>query len=381
MLTAIYGSMADIADPVYNPSTYQDARIGKAKYLPKTLHGIRIACGPQVGGTLMVMRLLYADTKNSGGSVAERLHRLGYTDDHGHTVNFMRSRPTGINVVSGPTGSGKSTTLKHILESVHIERPDLNILSVEDPPEYPIEGVAQLPVTNADTDEERKAAFGAAIRAALRMDPDIILIGEIRDAESAKLAIRAAMTGHQVWTTLHANSGFNIFNRLADILSDGGEGNPLAILSDITVTTGLVFQRLAKVLCDHCKKPLVGNESRVDAHLLKRIDRALETREGVCIKGDGCTDCMGTGVSGRTVLAEVIATDPEMLKILKDEGIDEARRYWLDKQSGQTALAHGLEKISQGIVDPAQAEEVVGLLTTDLVFGDNTIFKGELNDI
>src|SRR5690606_21821495 len=149
-------------------------------------------------------------------------------------IKRMRALPMGINIIAGPTGSGKSTTLQRCLSTLIRERRrEISVFTVEDPPEYVIDGAQQMPVTNANTADERKAQFTKAINASLRSDPDVIMIGEIRDSSSAKLAFEAAMTGHQVWTTVHATDGLTIVSRLKDI------GVEAYKLFDSTVVTGL----------------------------------------------------------------------------------------------------------------------------------------------
>ena len=386
LLSTIYQVMAEgdsLSHPYYQPTTFQDARVADAEHLPKNLHSIRIASGPKVGGRFMVLRLLYAETEKTSGNLKNRLFDLGYSSLHVKTVGFMRDRPTGINIIAGPTGSGKSTTLKHQLESISDNRPDLNIMSVEDPPEYPMQGVVQMPVTNTDSNEDRANAFGDAIRMALRSDPDIIMIGEIRDPESAQLAFRAAQTGHQVWTTLHANSAFGILSRLIDILGSGN-GDPITYLSDPTLLTGLVFQKLVRKTCPHCKIQLIGNEDRLpDNGILNRISKVIDmSQANIHIVGDGCSKCQGTGIKGRTILAEVVAPDPEMLRILREtESVEAARQHWVEKQNGKTVIHHALDKIASGDIDPVQAERVVGPLIQDLVFADGVLEEEELDGL
>lgn len=360
---AIYGTMCDVANNTYVPTMYQDARIGKREHLPNGVHGIRVASGPTVTGTNMVLRLLYEDVGNVGKSIGDRLMGLGYHPEHIKAIEVMQEKPTGITIISGPTGSGKSTTLKHVLEAISLSNPDLNTLTVEDPPEYPIADVVQMPVTNADTDDARRAAFGSAIRAALRMDPDIIMIGEIRDGESARLALRAAMTGHQVWTTLHANDPFNVLLRMEDVLSSSKQGDPKTILGDSSVITGLIAQRLIRTLCKHCKKPLIGNESEISQSLHEKLSKAIVDMTGVSVRGPGCTHCQteGTnrGISGRTVVAEVVLTDEEIMHEYRINGIYAANELW-QKRGGMTMQQHVMEKIQAGEIDPVWAIAMTG---------------------
>ena len=367
--STIYQVMCDIADPVYNPGTYQDARIAKREYLPKGLHGIRVASGPKVGGVCMVLRLLYNDSGTEDVGSVERLTSLGYNETHVAAINLMMMRPSGINIIAGPTGSGKSTTLKHILEAISLERPELNILTVEDPPEYPIRGAVQMPVTNAATEEERRLAFTSAIRAALRMDPDVIMIGEIRDRESARLALQAAMTGHQVWATLHTNSAFGIITRLVELLASSEMPNPMGILADSTVFSGLVFQKLTKTLCPDCRQSLATASDRLDPDLFQRLSKVLDpaSRRGVYVAGPGCDRCDGAAIAGRTVVSEVVATDESLLAVLRNSGVEAAKDFWVKEQFGMPVRSHAIEKIKLGIISPKGAEDVIGPLVDELV--------------
>lgn len=376
----IYTSMADVADPTYQPSVTQDARIAKPEMLPEGLYGIRISSGPHSDGSFMVLRLLYAsENVQAGVDMGERLRELGYGEDHIQIIRFLARRPTGITIIAGPTGSGKSTTLKHTLEGLSSARPELCIMSVEDPPEYPMSGVLQMPVMAGASSADREEAFGRAIRSAMRSDPDIMMIGEIRDQETARLAIRAAMTGHQVWTTLHANSAFNIINRMCDIMASPQMPDPIKTLADITVLSGLVSQRLVKTICPHCRIPLLDNKEKMPEDLLRRLSRVVDLeRDGhhIYLCGPGCDRCSG-GVKGRTVVAEVVATDPKLLECLREGGIDRAQEHWLKAQEGRTVIQHMIEKITHGLVDPAMAEAIVGPLTTDMVFRDGVLEKSE----
>ena len=386
LFSTIYTVLAEgdsASHPYYQPNAFQDARIVDFEYLPTNVHSVRIASGAKVGGNFMVLRLLYAETEETSGSLEDRLGDLGYSSKQVNTIAFMKSRPTGINIIAGPTGSGKSTTLKHNMEAISQERPDQNIMSVEDPPEYPMYGVVQIPVTNTEGNEERENAFGAAIRMALRSDPDIIMIGEIRDQESALLSFRAAQTGHQVWTTLHANSAFGIITRLVDILASETLSDPYTYISDPTILTGLIFQKLVRTICPYCKIPLVGNEDKISSNVLGRLSRVIDIQEtNVHIKGPGCHECNRTGILGRTIVSETVSPDPEMLKIMRREkSVEAARQYWLEKQEGKTYLHHAIVKIAKGELDPAETEKSVGPLVQDLIFSDGVLEEKEIDEI
>lgn len=363
LATAMYNAMADVADPNFRPTEPQDGRIADRKHLPEELHSIRIGTSPIEGYFLMVLRFLYRATRTAS------LQELGYAPVHIETVEAMRRAATGINIVSGPTGSGKSTTLKTVLEALHAEYPGFNILTVEDPPEYPISGAVQIPVVNARGSGGRSEAFAGAIRAAMRLDPDVIMVGEIRDHESAWTAVRAAQTGHRVWTTLHANSAFSLINRMGSTLA--GPSTPLAMVMDLlldsTVLSGLISQRLVQTLCPYCKRPLreaLSDRRRVPAHILHQLAEVMPVDEGlIFVRGDGCQKCV-KGIAGRTVVAETVRVTSELLDVVRREGVEQARAHWL-RNAGWTPLQHALSKVRAGIVDPTMAEAVVGPLNVE----------------
>jgi type II secretory ATPase GspE/PulE/Tfp pilus assembly ATPase PilB-like protein len=210
----------------------QDGRIGL------TVSGrqvdFRVACQPTIHGENIVLRIL----DRQKGIVP--LEQLGLAEEHLHQLKLMIARPEGIILVTGPTGSGKTTTLYSVLN--HINAEGIHIMTLEDPVEYPMAMVRQTSVA-----ETAKLDFANGIRSMMRQDPDVILVGEIRDADTAEMAFRAAMTGHQVYSTLHTNSAIGAIPRLLDI----------GVLPDIMAGNiiGIVAQRLIRRLCEHCKTP------------------------------------------------------------------------------------------------------------------------------
>ncbi|MGH8808335.1 MAG: GspE/PulE family protein, partial [Noviherbaspirillum sp.] len=274
LLATLYGAMTSTSDNAYKPTERQDASIGDRDKLPPQLYGVRIATTPTSDGTTMVLRLLY----NDAGDAVE-LRRLGFTGTHAAQLQQLKEQPIGMNIISGPTGSGKSTTLQRVLTGELREAEGkMHVITIEDPVEYPIEGAVQTSVTNASTEDERSRLFSAAIANAMRLDPDTIMIGEIRDRASGQNALRAAMTGHQVWTTVHANNAVAIVDRLVDL------GLPLSLVADHTIVTGLISQRLVKVLCPHCKRRLAGNENLLSESTVSRVRLVIPEKFGsVCV--------------------------------------------------------------------------------------------------
>jgi type II secretory ATPase GspE/PulE/Tfp pilus assembly ATPase PilB-like protein len=353
LLATLYGAMTAVSDNAYKPTERQDASIGDRDKLPQNLYGVRIATAPAAEGPTMVLRLLYND---AGDNIDIR--PLGFSDTHAAQIQKMKEQPIGMNIISGPTGSGKSTTLQRVLLGELIETEGkIHVLTVEDPIEYPIEGAVQTAVTNASTEEERSRMFSAAISNAMRLDPDTIMIGEVRDRASAQNTLRASMTGHQVWTTVHANSAMAIIDRLVDL------GLPLSLVADAGVVTGLISQRLMKVLCPHCKKKLMEHRHEVGEAVFARVKKAVGTEiNDVCIVGPGCDQCRHQGTTGRTVVAEVISPDNQFYEYIRAGEKVKAIEYWRKELGGRTILEHAIEKVAAGLIDPRMAERTVGHL-------------------
>ncbi|MBL8505049.1 MAG: type II/IV secretion system protein [Methylobacillus glycogenes] len=294
----------------------------------------RVASHPTIHGENIVLRVL--DREKS----IIPLERMSLRGDALDELKLMMTRPEGILVVTGPTGSGKTTTLYSLLSFQNTEA--VNIMTLEDPVEYPVTMMRQTSVA-----EVNKVDFANGIRSIMRQDPDIILVGEIRDADTATMAFRAAMTGHQVFTTLHTNSALGTFPRLLDI----------GISPDIMAGNiiGVVAQRLVRVLCQHCKleyaphddeRKLLGSTHRLDL----RIHRA-----------QGCKQCNYTGYRGRMAIMELLRIDHDMDGLIARRAhFDEMRTMALDK--GFTTLAEdGIRRILEGYTSLAEVMRVIDL--------------------
>ncbi|NID04711.1 Flp pilus assembly complex ATPase component TadA [Luteibacter jiangsuensis] len=346
----IYQSMCDVAEPTFKPMQAQRARM-KDEFLSECgLSGARINTRPLDRGMMMVLRLLYADSPGAAPKLAD----LGYLPEQCEAIEELMEHRTGVVLLSGPTGSGKSTTLKVVMQKLMAEHTGIHLLTLEDPPEYEIEGANQSPVSG-----ERGSSAGVeqewanAIADAMRLDPDVIMVGEVRDAVTAKMAFRAAMTGHLIWTTIHANDALAILPRLED------EGVMQSLLTDSSLVIGLVNQSLVQRLCNECSIPLKGNEELLGERLMKRLTRYCDL-DGVRLQGDGCERCKQQGTAGRTVVAEVIRTSPGLMQAYIRGHHLEATRHWIQEGGGIGKADALIRKINQGIVDPRAGERIVG---------------------
>ncbi len=244
----------------------------------------RVATQPTIHGENIVLRIL---DKNQG---IIALEKMGLPAEQLTTINLIMSRPEGIILVTGPTGSGKTTTLYSMLSAMNTE--SVNIMTLEDPVEYPIPMIRQSSIGSSG-----KMNFAKGIRSLMRQDPDIILVGEIRDLETAEQAFRAAMTGHAVLSTLHTNSALGAIPRLADL----GLA-PFVLSSNIS---GIVGQRLLRKLCDHCKQPYEPDD--VELTLLGALGQKPKLYKEV-----GCDKCAQQGYKGRIPILEVLKIDAEI---------------------------------------------------------------------
>lgn len=246
----------------------------------------RVSTLPTVHGENIVLRVL----DRSKGIVS--LEQLGLQPDAMDTLKLMVARPEGIIIVTGPTGSGKTTTLYSLLNYLNTET--VNIMTLEDPVEYPTSMIRQTSVN-----ESIRLDFASGIRSMMRQDPDIILVGEIRDEDTANMAFRAAMTGHQVFSTLHSNSAVGAIPRLLDI----------GILPDILAGNiiGILAQRLVRRLCKHCKQPYEISELERNLLGLK-----VTEKNGPIYRAAGCEFCDGTGYRGRIALMELMYFDSDI---------------------------------------------------------------------
>ncbi len=354
---------ADISDSNYAQNEFQAAqklgstplRGSKGKLmLPHNVLAIRLQFNPiAFGSQYLVMRLLYADDNPEGNG---DLSSLGFGEYEENLFYRLRAVPVGLNVVAGPTGSGKSTTLqRNMIKLLQEKNYEINLITVEDPPEYPIPGARQMPVTNANTEEEKDEQFTKALSAALRSDPDVMMVGEIRSLSAAQLTFKGALSGHGVWTTLHANSAPAIIARLRDM------GVETFKLLDPELMKGLISQRLFRKLCPHCR---VSVKDRLDEPAVQRLKVALGDFgiENTYVRGPGCKYCNNTGIKGRMSVPEIILPDAMFLELMIKGETRKAIDYWTSDLNGRTLKEAAIERMLKGFIDLDEVERWCGLL-------------------
>jgi len=281
----------------------------------------RVSSIPTVNGEKIVIRILA-----SGNFALRKITDLGMTEYNYKMFEAMIKCPHGVILVTGPTGSGKSTTLYAALGE--LAKPDVNVVTVEDPVEKNIEGINQVQVN-----EKAGMTFAAALRSILRQDPDIVMIGEMRDTETADIGIRAAITGHLVLSTLHTNDAASTIVRLVDM------GVQPYMVS--TSLIGVIAQRLVKVLCPKCRVPRISND---EENALMHVSQSLTVYDA-----KGCNECGGTGYRGRTAIHEIIHCTADVSKLVaKNAGKEEIEEQ--AKLNGTRLLRDNIaELVMQGV--------------------------------
>lgn len=293
----------------------------------------RVATQPTVHGENVVLRIL------DKSKALVPLTDLGFSE---HNLNMLKKcilRPEGIIVVTGPTGSGKTTTLYSILS--FINSIDVNIMTLEDPVEY------QLPMIRQTNVREGSIDFQSGIKSLMRQDPDIIFVGEVRDEETAIMAVRAALTGHQVYTTLHTNDALGAIPRLGDI------GVPAHLLAGSLICT--MAQRLARKLCDNCKKPRQANAEEC------KLLVADVTKPPVVYDAVGCEKCGYKGYKGRTAIVEILRIDKGLDELIATHATRNQMFEYAVEQGFITMVQDGISKVLQGEIDLPELINTVDL--------------------
>jgi type II secretory ATPase GspE/PulE/Tfp pilus assembly ATPase PilB-like protein len=294
---------------------------------------VRAASAPTNFGEKMALRLLDAD----GGIVKGGLGSIGMKDSVVAQLREIIQQPHGMLIVCGPTGSGKTTTLYSALSEIDVN--SKNIITIEDPIEYRLEGISQTAVNVA-----AELTFAKILRSTLRQDPDVILVGEVRDKETAEIAMQAAMTGHFVFTTLHANDAPTTITRLLDI---GVEATLIQ-----SAVSAVLAQRLVRVLCPKCKQAV-------------QLSDELKQKWGIAVGKDvtiyqekGCPACHGTGFRGRTGLHELMIFDNSIRELLVGRPSMQTIRQAARKGGMKTLLEAGVGKVLAGVTSVSEMQRV-----------------------
>jgi len=297
---------------------------------------IRVGTLPTIYGEGMVLRLLEKGTK------LLTPQELGLDPERSALLARLVEKPHGLFLATGPTGSGKTTTLYSILQSIYT--PELKMLTIEDPVEYELPGVAQIPVRPS-----RNFTFANGLRAILRQDPDVVMVGEIRDSETAEIAIRAALTGHQVFSTLHTNDSTGAVTRLLDM------GVEAFLIS--SSLEGVIAQRLVRRICPHCRV-----ETPVPAVLRAKVEvLSGQPLNGTYYRGNGCEECRGTGYLGRTGIFELLPITPDLRELILQKRSNAVLRAKASKVM-RTMHQDALQKAAAGITS---LEEILRVSSGD----------------
>lgn len=293
---------------------------------------MRVSTLPCIGGEKAVIRLLPRQNPFS------TIDKLGFSPKILPTYRTWLQQPQGIIIFTGPTGSGKTSTLYTSLQAIAQEH--VNAVTVEDPVEYVLPRITQTQVNEA-----AGMTFAAGLRAILRQDPDIIMVGEIRDPETAETAVRAALTGHLVFTTLHTNDAIGAIPRLKDIGPDPG------LVSDALL--GVIAQRLVRCVCPHCAEPHV-----LSPEAMERLGLTAKDDFSQCVQGKGCNQCFGSGYLGREAIVEMVEIDDTIREIIHEGNTGDLRCY-LNEIDFMSFRKAAVEKILTGVTTFEEVSRVL----------------------
>ncbi|MDX2027611.1 MAG: ATPase, T2SS/T4P/T4SS family [Alphaproteobacteria bacterium] len=366
-----------------------DAKGREVIALPKGVISVRCQWVPLSNdGRYLDMRLSYDSAHLFGENfVMADVDSLGFSQEQQKVIQSLRTLPGGMRVFTGPVNQGKTTTLRVALNRRMGEtNMQLNCLLIEDPPEGGVIGARQIGVSASVKDEQREKTFVEIMRCALRLDPDIVMLGEVRDVQTAKFAFRLALTGRQVYTTAHVYAALATPKRLRDI------GIEPYLVYDHHLVRGMICQRLLRGICMECRISIADapgelgpmykdvarraraglaimdarrSKANMDVPPMERLSEP-DMRSVYVANPEGCPKCY-KGRSGRTICAEVIETDARLMELLQDNRMEEAENYWLSPAglNGLTMLWHGLEKVRRGEVSPTDAEFELGPFARD----------------
>lgn len=304
---------------------------------------IRTSLIPGAFGDAVVLRVL------NPNSISVPLEKLGINEKNLSILMEEISKPNGMILTTGPTGSGKTTTLYAFLKKVH--KPEVKIITIENPIEYHLQGIVQ-------TQTNDKYTFASGLKSALRQDPDIIMVGEIRDEETADIAINSALTGHLVFSTLHTNSAAGSFPRLIDLGI-----NPKILSSAINVA---MAQRLVRTLCQQCKesiRPTAGEKKIIDSVLdsIKDKSQIKNIQADIVYRSSGCALCHNTGYKGRIGIHELILMDENIEKVVKDNPSEREINKASENQGLLSMLQDGIIKVLSGTTSIEELKRVISI--------------------
>ncbi|MCA8952932.1 MAG: type II/IV secretion system protein, partial [Planctomycetes bacterium] len=303
---------------------------------------VRISTVPVAGGERIVFRILDKTSK------VYSLDQIGLEEEEQRTINRYINYSHGIIFVTGPTGSGKTTTLYACLDAINA--PDLNILTIEDPVEYNLDGISQVQVNT-----KKGLTFAAGLRSFLRQDPDVMMVGEVRDTETADIAIRAALTGHLVFSTVHTNDSASTITRLIDI---GLE--PYLVSSSLLL---VIAQRLLRTICPNCSEPVKPDQKQL--YLLEDLKlTADQFKDGRLLVGRGCDECFNSGFAGRTAIYEVMPIDTAIQEQVVNKATASEIKRGAIERGLSTLRMNGVAKLLAGLTTP---DEVVRVTQLDVV--------------
>jgi general secretion pathway protein E len=300
---------------------------------------VRISTVPVAGGERVVFRILDKTTK------IYSLDQIGLEQEAERTIRRYINYSHGVIFVTGPTGSGKTTTLYACLDAINA--PDLNILTIEDPVEYNLDGISQVQVN-----VKKGLTFANGLRSFLRQDPDVMMVGEVRDNETADIAIRAALTGHLVFSTVHTNDSASTVTRLIDI---GVE--PYLVSSSLLL---VIAQRLLRTLCPNCKEPIEPTQEMI-YHLEDLKLTPDQFPGGKLMKGKGCDECFRSGYAGRTAIYEVMPIDTHIQEQIVNKATASAIKRGALERGLKTLRMSGVQKLLNGQTTPDEVLRVTQL--------------------
>lgn len=330
-LPVVVKNKSGAAGKTMNIAETQKAQDGRI-YLPSCGIDMRVSVLPTSHGESIVIRI-------HRPAEGQALSALGFCPKVLTRFEELIEAPHGIFLVSGPTGSGKTTTLYTVLR--HLNSPEKKLLTIEDPVEYNVPGVVQV-----QTSEAKGVTFASTLRSFLRHDPDIIMVGEIRDQETAIMAVEASLTGHLVLSTVHANDAVRTITRIRDL-----GVNPKLLTS---TCLGTMAQRLVRVNCKHCSAPTEISDQ------LKRLAESYQVKldPDKVLAGRGCVECNGTGYRGRTAIHELMLMTPEMRALVESGASDPELETTAREQGMRLLIEEALDRVAEGVTTMEEVRRV-----------------------